>query len=344
MSTEHSPGARAPGTIARAFALALLLPHLSGCRDADLVAVPAPVVSVVLTAPATRLVVGDSLQLSVVSLDGEGQAVSGVEPSFTSDRESIARVDARGVVTALSEGSVTIRAHAADATGEISLRIDPAPEPSIAVTPAFRALAVGAKVRLLSPAASAWSSTDAAVASVDDEGTVTGAAPGVARIVARDGERADTALVAVLGPASLLSTAFAGGAYRAEAAPGAALAVPVTLDLSALGEEGDLGAVELEVLFDPAVLELIQVTTGLQGASDHHLVEPGKLRFAFAGTAAQVEAELVLAGLEFRVRDDAAPETETALRISFPARPVSTSLEALALPLAVGGRIRVVSP
>lgn len=306
-------------------------------------AAPPPVASIGLSAPVSHLTAGDEVPLSVVPLDREGRRVSDVAVSFTSDPESVARVDADGVVTALSAGYVTIRAQAAGVTGELTLRVEPGPTEA-GVAPAFATLATGETLALRASGATAWSSNASGVASVAADGTVTAGTPGVAEIVARAGERADTAVVAVLGPASLLSTAFAAGTFRAAAEPGASLAVPITLDLSRLGSEGDLGAVELDLLFDPAVLELRGVTSALKGATDHHVVEPGRLRFAFAGTAAQGQPLLVLAEIAFQVRAGAPAGAETALRLSFPARPVGTSLAPLELPIAVGGRIRVVSP
>jgi len=71
---------------------------------------------------------GASLRLQVDARDARGEPVAGAPVVWTSESRRVARIDADGVVTALTTGTATITARAAGAiaTAEISVREPPA--------------------------------------------------------------------------------------------------------------------------------------------------------------------------------------------------------------------------
>jgi hypothetical protein len=141
---------------------------------------------------------------------------------------------------------------------------------------------------------------------------------------------------------TLRSTALANGVAVAEVRRAATVSIPVTLDLSAAGAQGDLGAAQFELVFPGALLHFVSATPGVAGIAQTHLAAPGRIRFAFAGTAPQGKAALTLVTLTFRVAPDAPPGAEGALRLTYTARPATTGFRPLPLPAGTGGTVRVV--
>jgi hypothetical protein len=144
--------------------------------------------------------------------------------------------------------------------------------------------------------------------------------------------------VAGAGQDTLRSTALANGAAVAQVRREAAVTVPVTLEL---GAQGDLGAAQFELTF-PALLQFVSATPGVAGIAQAHLAAPGRIRFAFAGTAPQGKAALTLVTLSFRVAPDAPVGAEGAIRLTYTARPATTGFRLLPLPAGAGSTVRVV--
>jgi hypothetical protein len=140
---------------------------------------------------------------------------------------------------------------------------------------------------------------------------------------------------------TIRSTALANGAAVAEVRREAAVTVPVTLELGAAGVQGDLGAAQFELVF-PALLQFVSATPGVTGIAQTHLAAPGRIRFAFAGTAPQGRSALTLVTLSFRVAPDAPVGAEGALRLTYTARPATTGFRLLPLPAGSGSTLRVV--
>ncbi|HEX2188611.1 MAG TPA: Ig-like domain-containing protein [Longimicrobiaceae bacterium] len=307
---------------------------------------------VVVSAPATSVEVGGTLQLTAVAFDRRDRQLTGRSFAWTSSSDAVAGVSADGLVTGRAGGPVTITATAEGVPGTLALTVAQQPAARVAVAPAFATVDAGGTATLRAAALTAagdtvrgaeiaWSATPGTVATVGATGVVTGAAEGQARVVARSGTLADTATVAVLGPRTLLSTAFPGTSLRADIAAGQTFTVPVVLDLSKVGSNGDLGAAQFDLVFDPAVLQFDGAASTLQGAAETNLAAPGRVRFAFAATAPQGSARLTLATLTFRVAPGAAAGTQTALDLTYTAAPTSTGFAAYDLPVAVDGRVRV---
>ena len=75
---------------------------------------------------AVRTTPGDTLRLSVSVLDGRGQPVPGAVVRWTSAKETVARVDASGLVVAVSAGSTTVTATTASgASADLIVTVGP---------------------------------------------------------------------------------------------------------------------------------------------------------------------------------------------------------------------------
>lgn len=137
------------------------------------------------------------------------------------------------------------------------------------------------------------------------------------------------------------STALANGAASAQVRRGEVVTVPVTLELADAGAQGDLGAVQFDLFFPGEILQYVSAVPGVVGAAQTHLDGPGRVRFAFAGTAPQGKAGLTLVTLSFRVAADAPAGARGDIRLSYTVRPVTTGFQALALPVATGATVSV---
>ena len=151
---------------------------------------------------------GETLQLTATVLDQNGQPIASAPVSWAIDDNSVATVDAGGLVTAVQNGSATVSATSASASGTASVTVAQRLA-SIDVSPAADTLfAVGDSLQLtaepfdangnpVQDATITWSSEDDAVATVDSNGLVTAAGNGTANITAAAGGASGTAAVTV---------------------------------------------------------------------------------------------------------------------------------------------------
>lgn len=310
---------------------------------------------VLLFSPARTLEVGENLAITAAPFDHSGRVIDGKWMVLSSSNESVATVSQDGIVTGHALGPVTITAISEGIRGTLSLSVVEPPPARVAVAPrfasvgtsettAFRAAALAATGDTVRGAAITWSTTTPGVATVNASGTVTGVSEGIARVVARTGNFADTATVAVLGARTLLSTVFPGGSIHSDVRAGQTFSVPVVLDMTRFGSDGDLGSIQFDVVFDPAVLQYESAASALQGSAESNLVSPGRVRFAFVSTTPQGNARLTVAALTFRVLTNAPVGTTTALDLAYTVAPTRTGFDAYEIPLTVGGRVRVAAP
>jgi uncharacterized membrane protein len=194
--------------IRRRLALALCLcAGLLGTAGCDDPARPEPVAAVDVTAPATRLAVGQSMQLAVAVQDAAGQVLEGRAVAWSSSDEAVAAVDADGRVTGRAPGSATITATSGGKQDRVELVV--APALTLTLAPDTFLLVVGRTTRISGVTAEllargggilaelrdeqgqytsralAFSSSDPAVASVSESGEVRALAPGAATIRVR---------------------------------------------------------------------------------------------------------------------------------------------------------------
>lgn len=183
---------------------------------------PIPAALAVPSDPPPLTFVGETVQLDGAVLFATGDVISGLEPTWSSQNPAVAAVDEGGLVTAVAEGDANIQASLGDLAETVLVRVRLAPA-EVQVEPSESDILVGQDVQLEATVRDAggtvldrtvvWSSLDPSVASVDQEGRVTGESIGTATIRAEtDGVHGD-ALVhvdAVLPTAVTLSAANVG--------------------------------------------------------------------------------------------------------------------------------------
>jgi uncharacterized protein YjdB/predicted Ser/Thr protein kinase len=162
-----------------------------------------------LTPGRHAMTVAEQLQLQLAAQDGFGSRLTGRVVTWSSDHPEVATVSRTGLVEAHAPGLTEISAATGGLSAVALLRVGPPVVTSIRVNPAsttlspgefqhFHAVAVNAQGRTIPGAQIAWVTSDASVAAVDDEGTVTGLRAGTARVAATAGGRRTTMAVTVL--------------------------------------------------------------------------------------------------------------------------------------------------
>ena len=171
---------------------------------------PAPVATTVTVTPAAAELsaLGATTRLSAQVRDQNGRVMAGASVAWSSSNASVATVDGSGLVTAMANGTATITARAGSASGSAAVTVAQSVS-AVSVSPAAATLVAFADtVRLVAEATDAnghavvgagfsWTSSDTAVARVDDSGLVTGVDEGTATITATSGSASGSASVTV---------------------------------------------------------------------------------------------------------------------------------------------------
>ena len=166
----------------------------------------------------TLRALGDTLRMQVAGIDANGNPVGDVgdELSWSSDDESIASVDTDGLVTAVSNGNVSITAAFAHASGSAGVTIAQQASRISVSAPDDVLRALGATLRLVAEGLDAnghpvpemaftWSSGNEAVVTVDATGLVTAAGNGSTSVAATsEGGVAGSATVKVAQEATAI--------------------------------------------------------------------------------------------------------------------------------------------
>jgi glucose/arabinose dehydrogenase len=119
-----NPSAPAPVALTR---LVLATALLAGCGDGSGdVQPPEPVASVTVTAPASVVGIGQTLQLTATALASDGTVLQDRVFEWASADESVATVSDEGLVTGVGEGEVQVTATVEDVGGSLVLTV-PAP-------------------------------------------------------------------------------------------------------------------------------------------------------------------------------------------------------------------------
>jgi uncharacterized protein YjdB len=142
-----------------------------------------------------------------------GTILTGRDVSWSSSNTSIATVNNDGLVTTLQPGSVTITATSENRTGNAQLTVTLADVATIVITPSTATVLstgpqAGRRVQLAAKAFDAtgreligrtfsWESDLPLIATVANDGWVTGVAEGTATITASIGGRSGTAIITV---------------------------------------------------------------------------------------------------------------------------------------------------
>ena len=164
----------------------------------------------VTVSPATRelTALGTTVQLSAEVRDQNARVMAGATVTWTSSANSVATVDASGLVTVAGNGTATITASVGSASGSAVVTVMQSVA-SVEVSPSvYELTALGQTVQLTAEAFDenghavagaefSWESSDAAVATVDAGRLVTAVAEGVATITASAGSAQGTAEITV---------------------------------------------------------------------------------------------------------------------------------------------------
>ncbi len=185
---------------------------IEGKRATARITVTQPVVATVAVAPAAlSLQVGGRAQLSAAARDARGDTLRGRPVTWTTSDRTLATVSPDGTVAALRPGLVTITARIEAESAAAAITVTAIPVASVSVTPATLTVAVGKTSQLTATPRDArnagmtdrevrWSSSNAAVATVLQNGTVTGVGGGTATITATSEDKAGRATVTVPAP------------------------------------------------------------------------------------------------------------------------------------------------
>ena len=162
----------------------------------------------VSTATVELTALGTTTQLGAEVHDQDSTVMTGFTVTWTTSANSVATVDAAGVVTAAGNGTATITATAGSASGAAMVTVTQTVasvevSPSVAELTAWgetvqlTAEALDANGHAVAGAAFSWESDDALVAEVDTIGLVSGIGEGVATITASAGAASGSAMVTV---------------------------------------------------------------------------------------------------------------------------------------------------
>jgi glucose/arabinose dehydrogenase len=113
---------------------------------------PAPVASVTVTAPATTIQVGETVQLVATAYDALGATLENRAFGWSPSDPTVASVSTSGLVTAIAPGEVQINATSEGVTGTIAITITPGtlppPPPPPAGPPGLQEIASGLRFPL----------------------------------------------------------------------------------------------------------------------------------------------------------------------------------------------------
>ena len=178
---------------------------------AQVVVTAAGVASVDVQPSAESVIVGGTVQLTATPRDAAGGSLTGRTVTWSSSDDAIATVDGNGLVATAAVGEATITATSEGTSGSATITVLPVPVASVTVTPNPAQTQVAGTVQLTAELKDAddnvldaagrtitWSSSDDAVATVDDAGEVTGVALGMATITATAEGQSGTADVDVI--------------------------------------------------------------------------------------------------------------------------------------------------
>ena len=177
---------------------------------------PQPTTVSVSPEQATLTTMGATVRLSAEVRDQNGSVMSGAAVTWSSSANSVARVDAAGLVTASGNGGATITARAGAASGSAAVTVRQEPAALLLVPDSLLLTAIADSARLtptvtdanghtIGDASVIFASADTSVAVVDDAGLVTAVSVGSTVVTATAGEaEAEAVVVVELRPDTIL--------------------------------------------------------------------------------------------------------------------------------------------
>lgn len=204
-----------PRPLRRALLLTALPVGLAACSEDGGTTPPGAVASIELepASPDTLFALEDTLHLSAVARDASGATIATAAVTYTSSDNGVATVSSSGAVASKENGSATITATSGSVSDAVTVRVRQKLA-TVQVTPATPRIGVGHSATLTVTPADArghavelsgvptFMSGNTAVATVDDEGVVTGTGAGSTEISAtvtspQDGARSGSTQVTV---------------------------------------------------------------------------------------------------------------------------------------------------
>ncbi len=269
-----------------------------------------------------------------------GRLIPGLTFSWSADPTSVCTVDASGLVAAVDNGACTVSAEADAVAGSAAVTVQQRAV-QLSVSPDLAVLAL-AETRsmpleafdalgnpIVSPTiTSSCLDTGIATASGAD---VTGVAEGVTDCVFSSDTQEDTARVAVVaqsGFAAIFTTSSA--TYRMTATSGSMVEADLWM-IRPAGGDGDLGSIQGELTWDPAVVTYASsagVESGWTWVPNETNVGSGTLPFA-AFSATGTAADFVVARVTFDVVGASGGSTALALTVSTAGDALGTNITAL---------------
>lgn len=321
----------------------------------DVTVTPASVARVELSADAVTLSVGYGRELTAITRSATGAALDGRPVTWQSTDSGVLSVDPSGPgtarVRALQAGTSRIIATSGARADTALVRVVVPVASRVRVTPRYLVVDAGDSALVSVEAVASngdtvytpaitWTSDSSAVASAAGS-RVRGLAPGAARLAATVDGIGDTVTVAVLGPRSLLSTAWARGQMEAPVRPGDTVSVPVIVDLGRRGTTGDLGAAQMSLAFPAPLLEYLGADAPTGATALVHQVQPGTLRIAYIASEPRADARVTLVVLRFRVAAAAPAGQRGRLGLTHLIEPLGTTFQPLGMPVVPQGTIHI---
>lgn len=180
-----------------------------GKADTSLVTViVVPVSSISVTPASARIAVGATASFTATTRDSAGGTLTGRVITWSSTNTGVATVTGSGVATGVTAGSASIIATSEGKADTSALTVVVVPVASVTVTPASKAITVGATTSFtattrdsaggtLTGRSITWNSTNTSVATVNGSGVASGLVAGSALIIATSEGKADTATLTV---------------------------------------------------------------------------------------------------------------------------------------------------
>ena len=324
-----------------------LPPRVSGPFDVE-----RHVTSVAVSCSVSRLEsLGATGQCSAEARTPSGRVIPGVTFMWSAAPASACQIDNTGLVTAVANGTCTVRAEADEVTGSEALLVEQRAAQITIGPPDFAALEL-AETR--SFAIRVWDALGNAVPSptitssclesrlASATGTsITGMAEGVTDCFFTSGTVADTARVAIVaqkGFAAILTTD--GGTYRVGAPGGATLVLHLRLIRPTSGD-GDLGSIQGALTWNAAVLSYVGSAVEQAGWSwfpNELDAASGSLGFA-AFSATGTATDFALARVTFAVSGVSGAVSDIGLTVAAAGNGLGGNVTALIEPVNSRARI-----
>ena len=173
---------------------------------------------------ATLVSIGQTIELSALVLDQNGQPIADAVVTWQSSDETVATVSPDGLVTAVNNGTASFTARSGSASTSIDVTVSQHPDQVVVEPENVILTSIGDTVQLSSSVLDQnehivegivvdWTTSDSAIATVDTHGLVTAVSNGATQITAQLGNISATVQVSVEGPGS--DRALLGELYTA---------------------------------------------------------------------------------------------------------------------------------